>query len=457
MLPVWMLLVLALTGSSPDAQDGGVDPERDRIVLRNGKELRGIVLQSFLPDHVLLLSDNRRVKVPRADIERVDKLRDRLAAFLRIRRPGLTVESEWHLVEDAARVGLERMACLQAYHVLLREPGHERAHAFLGHQRGGGGWKWSLDGKHVPREAFFERSADWNHRLVLDSEHFRLETDCGLRSALDVLFDLEGLYLWWMEYLGPELQAAEDVDEPLSERITFQVHTSKDDPSFLQLTSDREPYYDPQGISDSATGSFNVARTYYGLDGDRPLLLFELGTEVLMYSTLVLGRTVDEADFKIRRLSHWAEIGLGYWVARHASGAPGYPRFAPPFVELFSLDPATARASLAPPRAPHLLLKGRSELANLVALPFFELVGHEVNVSLARARCASFVSYLMEVNPPLGAKSMHEGRAAFWRYLREVYGTQKAYSNAAFDDGLEGGKVGMFEEAWKAWTATFAR
>jgi hypothetical protein len=455
-----MLLVLALSGLPAAANGGGIDAERDRIVLRDGRELRGVVLQSFAPDHVLLLREgNRRVKVPRAEIERVDKLRDRLAAFLRIRRPGLTVEAEWNLAEDAARVGLERMARLQAYHVLLREPGHERAHEFLGHERAGGGWKWSLDGKLVSREAFFERSTDWNHRLVLDSEHFTLETDCGLRRGLDVLFDLEGLYVWWMEYLGAELLAAEDVDDPLTERITFQVHTSREDPSFLQLTSDREPYYDPTEISDSATGSFNVARTYYTEDGDRPLRLFELATEVLMYSTLVLGRTLDEADFKIRRLSHWAEIGLGYWVAWHGGGVPGYPRFVPPFAQAFVLDPATVKTSLAPPRAPHLLLKGRSELANLVALPFFELVGHETNVPLARARCSSFVSFLLEVNPPLGTrgKSMHEGRAAFWRYLRDVYCTQKAYSNAAFDAGLEGGKVGMFEGAWKAWTASFAR
>ena len=119
------------------------------------------------------------------------------------------------------------------------------------------------------------------------------------------------------------------------------------------------------------------------------------------------------------------------------------------------------RASLAPLRSPHLLAKGRSELANLVTLPYFELIGSEPSVPLARARCATFVSFLLEVDPPLDPsldwreKGQRGGRAAFWRYLREVYCTQQASASDAFDRGLAGKKVEGFEEAWKAWTAGF--
>ncbi len=435
----------------------GFDWDRDRILLRNGREERGVVMQSFDPDHVLLLREgNRRVEIPRSEIERVDKLRDRLAAFMSIRGPGLSVESEWSLVEDASSVGLQQMARLQAYHVLLRAPEHARAHEFLGHKPAGDGWKWAIDGKFVDAARFAELSADWNHRLALESEHFAIETNCGLRRAVDVLFDLEGLYVWWMEHVGPGVRAVEDVDEPEVEKITFLVHTSKEDPSFERLDSDMEPYYDPSGESNAASGGFNVARTYYELDGQRPLRLFELGTEALMYSTLVLGRTRDEADFKLRRLSHWVEVGLGYWIARHCGGEPGHPVIAEPFVPGFTLDPATAGLSLAPLRYPHLLLKGPSELENLVFLPYFELIGSDPNVPLARARCGSFVSFLIEVNQPLGSEAGLSGsREALWRYLREVYGTQRAAASSAFDDGLQGAKVDVFEEGWKTWTASF--
>jgi len=432
--------------------------DRDRVFLKNGKEERGVVIESCHPDRILLLRHgNRREEIRRGDIRRIDLLRDRLAAFVRVRRQGLSIEAEWGLVEDAKRAGLEHMARLQAYHVLLRDPEHRSAHEFLGHERASSGWRWAIDGKPVTRDAFEDLSADWNHRLVLESEHFLVETNCGLRRGLDVLFDLEGLYVWWMENLGPALRAAEDVDDPEAERITFLVHTSRADPSFLQRTSEEDAYYDPSQNSDAASGSFNVARTYYATGGERPELLFELGTEALLFSTLVLGRTRDEADDKIRRLSHWADIGLGCWVARHCGGSPGYPEIRPPFRREFLLDPETARMSLERIAAPHHLLRGWSELANLVDLPYLELVGRDPNTLRARARACSFVSFLLEAQPAAGPdeKTLHSGRDALWTYFREVYCTQKAYSSSAFDDGLVGAKVESLEGAWKAWTASF--
>ncbi len=437
----------------------GFDWKRDRIVLENGREERGVVIESYHPDHFVLLREgNRREDIPRAEVRRVDKLRDRLAAFLGVRRPGISIESEWNLVEDAQRVGLERMARLQAYHVLLRDPEHGAAHEFLGHERSSDGWKWALDGKQVARASFDELSRDWNHRLVLESEHFSVETNCGLRRVLDVLFDLEGLYVWWMENLGPVLRAAEDVDDPQDEKITFLVHQGRADPSFQQRTSDEGPYYDPSGKSTAAGGGINVVRTYFTADAPRPLQLFELGTESLLYSTLVLGRTRDEADDKIRRLSHWAEIGLGYWVAQHGGGTPGYPEFVKPFAQSFRLDPDTARKSLERIRLPHLLTRERCELTNLVFLPYLDLVGSDSNTLLSRARCCTFVSFLIETNSPLRKDEKTPGRSrdALWTYLREVYCTQKAYASTAFDDGLEGAKVEMFEAPWKSWTAGFA-
>src|SRR5262245_50377527 len=240
----------------------GFDWSRDRVVLKNGKEERGVVIEAFDSEHVVLLREgNRREEIRRESIRKLDLLRDRLAAFLGVRRPGLSVEADWSLVEDARRAGLERMARLQAYHVLLRDPSHAAAHALLGHERKGDDWAWTLDGKQVSSGRFDAQGSDWNHRLVLESEHFTVETDCGLRRAVDVLFDLEGLYVWFLQNLGPVLRAAEDVDEPAVERITFLVYPSRSD--FQQRRTDEGGYYDPSEMASAASGSFNVARTFY--------------------------------------------------------------------------------------------------------------------------------------------------------------------------------------------------
>ncbi len=450
-----LLLSLALLGT---AFDGEFDWERDRVVRKNGKEQRGVVIESFDPEHLVLLRDGgRREEIRHADVAQVDKLRDRLASFMAIRRPELPLGTEWNLVGDAQGAGLRHMARLQAYHVLTKDPDHAGAHEFLGHRRSGSKWKWELDGKSVSAEQFEERSADWNDRLVLESEHFTIETNCQLRKALDVLFDLEALYLWWMENLGPILGASEDVDDPREEKITFLVHRSADESSFLKLDSRREPYYDPSGETTARDGSFNVARTYMTPDGYLPLRLFELGTESLIYSTLLLGKTKGrQPTATMRQHALWVEIGMGAWVARHCGGKPGYAEIQKPFQKDFQLDPTDARLTLQPLDRPHSLLLTKHEVTNLIGLSHEDFVGSSENIPLCRARCASFVAFCIEADHPILAKKKEVGRsrAGIWSYLRDVYGTPKAHSSSAFDDSL-GGKIEQLEEPWKTWTQSF--
>ena len=108
-------------------------------------------------------------------------------------------------------------------------------------------------------------------------EHaFTIETDAGIQKAVEVLFDLEGLYLWWMHHIGPLTEAAEDVDDPRVERATFFVHKNLD--SFKPL-SQKEPYYDPSGTDKTPKGGINLARTFFEPGQDRPKDLFALGAE----------------------------------------------------------------------------------------------------------------------------------------------------------------------------------
>jgi len=455
-LPIGRLLA-ALLPLVPLPAGDDFDWQRDRIVLKNGKEERGVVIEDTNPARVVLLLDgNRRREFPREEVERVDKLRDRQAAFFGVRRPGLDGDQEWQLVEDAQRAGLPDLARLQAWRVLLADPTHAGAHELLGHRRSGGDWEWELDGKLVSQKRFEERSRDWNSRLVLESGHFVLETDAGLARATEVLFDLEGLYLWWMQHLGPFLHPTEDVDEPREEKMTFLVHKNL---ASFQPISQREPYYDPSGLETTSKGGTNVARTFYVPDAERPEELFELGAQALIYSTLLLGETKGgKPELQLRRSAYWVEIGLAHWVALHAGGKPGFPEFQIPFTGAFRLDFDTARLSLDPVSAPHPLANQRYELTNLIGLGYDYFVGNSSNIPLAKARCASFVAFLLETNPDVykGKKAVGKGRDGLWYYFREVYGTPTASSSSAFDDGFNDGKLESLEEAWKAWVKPFA-
>lgn len=442
--------VLALASFAEDEFDW----TRDAVVLKNGKEQRGVVIEACDPEQVVLLLDGgKRVEFPLAEVDHVDKLRDRLASFMSKHKAGLSVEAEWDLLQGAKR-GLPHMARLQAYQILLLEPEHAGAHEYLGHRRSGGGWEWDIDGKSVAEKRFHEMSREWNSRLVLESEHFVVETDCGLKRGLEVLFDLEGLYLWWMANLGPAFHATEDVDDPRSEKITFLVHKNLES---FQPISGKEPFYDPSGLMTTSKGGINVARTFYLPDEGRPLGLFQLGAQSLIYSTLLLGKTKgSQPGLDFKRNAIWVEIGLGYWVERHCGGQPGYPEIKPPLDGSFALDFDTARWTLEPVYGGPLT-SARSELTNLIGLDWEDFYDTDVNLHLYKARCASFVSFLIEVNPPVkkGRKELGRGRDGLWTYFREVYGTPKAHSSSAFDDAFGGAKVESLEEFWKAWTRPF--
>jgi hypothetical protein len=447
-----LLAALCLLGG---LADDPFDWKRDAVVLKNGQEERGVVIEDHEPEPVVLLLDGgRRREFAREEVQRVDKLRDRLASFLGVRKEGLTPDQEWQLVVDAERARLPRMARAQAYRVLLADPLHEGAHQLLGHRRSGADWDWILDGRLVPAKKYPEKSREWNTRIVLEGEHFVVETDAGLKRASEILFDLEGLYVWWMAHLGPLLRASEDVDQSRDEKMTFLVHRNLE--SFQPLAR-KEPHYDPSGELRTAKGGINVARTFYVPDAERPEELFELAAQSLIYSTLVLGKTKGSVPPELRRSAHWVEIGLAYWVARHAGGKPGYPEFATPFTGSFVLDFDAARLTLDPIRAPHPLANARYEVTNLIGLGYDYFVGNSSNIPLAKARCGSFVAFLIEADPSVqrGKKVVATGREALWRYFREVYGTPTASSSSAFDAGFNGGRIEELDAPWKAWVKPF--
>lgn len=429
------------------------DPDlRDRVVLVNGDEERGRVIERHHPEHLVLLQNGRRLEFPHGEVAVVETVRDRLRTFLGLRVQGLGLAAEWDLVAVATGLELPELARAQAYHVLLRDPDHAEAHRFLGHEQKRGKWRWVHDGKGYGRDDFDERISAWKTRLVLPGEHFTVETNAGLRAAVDALFDLERLYLFWMDGLGAELQATEDVDAPDEEEMTVRLFREKDDRGFTEiLSSEREPYYDPSTTTATRGGNPNLAFTYFEPGSGRPLRLFDLGTQQLLYSTLVLGKTLGSAPADARtRHAHWAELGLGYWVERQLHGPPGYATDRP-----FAMEPAMARAALLRPSRRSPLRDARHELTNLIGMEFIRFYGTRADAPIHRAKARAAVAFLLDADPPVPGDGQARGRAAFLHYVRAVFGEPRAHSSDALDEGLGGARVEVLEEAWRAWLRSF--
>jgi hypothetical protein len=390
-----ILITTLLLAATPAPPREDLAPAHDVLVV-DKKEVECQVLWRWHEDGILVRLPNGRTKTYPADsVTKLDTRRDRTAAFLALRKPGAGVDESWRLVQRANKeFRLPYLARVQAYDVLRRAPAHEGAHEFLGHKAVKDGWRWLHEGKLRTEEEFHELIATWDHRLVLEGEHFTVQSDAGLERTIQTLFDLESLYVLWMELHAETLRAAEDVVRA-DQKMTVYVYRDRDDKAFRDFrTQEREPFYEPSQRTATAEGDANPAFTYYASGGDRPVRLFDVATQQVLYSTLVLGRYASNAPpDSLSLYAHWLELGMGYWMERRLVGPPGHPA-----LQAFALEPKVAAEALE--RAPKGPLSGKTkELPNLIALETrgFYTTGDLDDCHRAKAR--AFFAYLWDQKP----------------------------------------------------------
>ena len=195
--------------------------------------------------------------------------------------------------------------------MLSLDPDHEGAHEFLGHRLKRGGWEW-VDGKrYLLQEEWDERLADWGHPLTLESEHFRLRTDSGLANAIAVLYDLERMYLTFLSEFGEELAPLEVLDP-----LDIEVYGDVD--RFPRLSSAGHAYFAVGGAGGGAAYGTRSSRafTYQPAGAKRPVRLFDVAIQHVLYATLLDGPTAGSSSGDVYdRHAAWVEVGFGHWFA----------------------------------------------------------------------------------------------------------------------------------------------
>lgn len=409
--------VLALASARPPCQEDSShrktsDDARDVVVTSSGKEIRGRVIQRYGAKEVMLLRDGKRVRIPTRDVKSMTTVNDLLREFFERGSESREQSHAWILCEWAESKGLQAMARLQALRVLIADPDFEKAHLFLGHRKGKDGWLWKRDASFMSKAAFDEYTGEWGHPLILPSEHFLLRTNASVERAVNALLDLERLYLWWFEAFGKQLEL-EEVVVPMN----FFARKSIDE--FPAWTGAKIPYYWPQPNGDT---SF----TYFDGDAGRPRMLFQLGTEQILYSALAKGYSVNDASTK-DRYAAWLEVGLGQWTQSLFSGPPGEAAAGTP-----AIDAEQARL---------VMQEERLRLPNLLGVRFgmFHDLTDEAPVYWAQS--ATFVAFLMDDS---------DYRSKLLELLRTTLAGGKGSSSSVFDR-VFGTRIEKLEAPWLRW------
>ncbi|MBL8738558.1 MAG: DUF1570 domain-containing protein [Planctomycetes bacterium] len=168
---------------------------RDRVLLVGGKELRGRVVRVDA-EQVLLRVGSVDKPIARklvAELHTVaashrDLLRDWQAAA------GEDPAALLRLATTADEARLPHEARLFRWLALLQRPDDDDLHATLGHRRSGDQWLVPFGDRRLPLAAADALSHSFANAWRLRSEHFDLRCAAGLRTGLETLLELEGLY-----------------------------------------------------------------------------------------------------------------------------------------------------------------------------------------------------------------------------------------------------------------------
>jgi hypothetical protein len=390
------------------------DDLRDRVTRNDGSVVTGRIVDPFAAGELTLLQGGKRVRIARAELQAIDRVGDRVRAFL-LRRTQMKDQpkAQAYLIDDAARAGLPGLAKLQALWVVLHDDDHVQAHELLGHKRGSKGWLWPHDGRFVTRDQLEKGLAEQPLRLV--GERFALRCDAGLRTNVAALFDLERLAVEWHAAFGQELGLRE-VLRPI-EVVTYRRADEFPKWGFRPL-----PFYEPAPHGD-------VARTFYsGPAPERPERLFFTGTHALIYHTLA--GEVSRQDSR-DRVCAWLEIGLAMRMELSMQGPAG---FAEP-------GPLRAQDMQA------LGALGRSyRLTHLLHLPMYGsfYLTDDLSTAVNWSAATMFTTWLLEPdNQPVT-------RAPFLAFVRQALGERKGDSSSLFDRVM-GRTVEDLDEPWRVW------
>lgn len=280
----------------------GTEDDRDRLVLQDGKELRGRALVDA-KDRVLFAERGKERWIPVSQIRSLDSVSRRMKKFLD--------ESAALDDEDAAgRLALaERMlleycrpgARLEAWRVLAADPRNDRAHEILGHKKRGGEWLLPLGQEWITLADARRIRSDWGKAWELESEHYAFRTNREIFEAAKLAQDLERFYLQVIRLLAPA--EAHEILAPFS---VYAFREAKDFPK----------------IAGSIAGYFQrgEARAYLLLpDQDLPPIVFHEMAHGILFHAI--------SHKKEGAIPTWADEGLAEYFSHCVQGRPGRIRF----------------------------------------------------------------------------------------------------------------------------------
>ena len=271
LVPAFPLLLLSPPAKAGPAAGVADQDLRDRVTLRNGRTLKGRETQE-LDDRICLLVGTRERWIRRKLVREIQSVaRSMVDLLLRYRKESPRRPAElWPFVDFCRKHRLSHEEKLFCRRILLADSKHDQANMRLGHLKRGDHWLVPVKSQWVPLEQACRIHRDWGKAWEIRSEHFAVRSCSSLKLAMDTLFELEYMYLYFYILYQKPLELRELV-EPV------RVFLFKDRKQYPSAGTHVGAYF---------SGAENILYTYIG-NNKRPFALFHEATHGLIHNVAV--------------------------------------------------------------------------------------------------------------------------------------------------------------------------
>jgi hypothetical protein len=411
---VWSRLQPFLLAATLVTALAGQDDLRDKVTKKDGKVVTGRVAEPFAAEELLVVQGGKRTRIALDDVAETELVADRLREFFsRRQRHQGSARAQRFLVDWADGKELPAIARLLATALVLQDDDDEGLHEYLGHRKRGKQWLWPHDGRFVTRDKLAAMMAD--EPLELRGERCVVKSHSGLVESVNALLDLEQLGVVWFEQYGRALGLRE-VLEPI------EVEIFQNAEQFPKWGFRPRPFFEPPPHAD-------VGRTFYaGPAPERPELLFFVGTQGLLYRTMI--GDVNRQDSRDRACA-WLEVGLGMYMEHTMHGPAGFATAG----DLRAKDVQALRA-----------LNRGYRLTHLLHLPMYGsfYLTDDTATATNWSGAGMFVAWLLK------SDNQPKTREPFLQFVRAALAERQGDSSSAFDR-IMGQRVEQMDEPWRAW------
>ena len=393
------------------------DPPLDRVVLKSGKEMMGIILR--VDDEKVLLAQGTRVReIPRDKVDTMDGPRPDYSDYVRrlhdLFAAGSQPKEALALADWCNNHGLLRDSDFLLWVTLAADPTNEEAHLRLGHKKKKDTWTAKVgNGKTATWDKLLDRHMKFKDPWVMNTAHFEVHAAGPLPLVVTTIAEVEQTYAAFFDaFQGMAL--LQELRNPIV------VHFYPDEESFPSTSSLLDSFWDPQG---------RILKSY-----------FRGGSASRIYRTVahaITDSTAREMGRSKPAFPGWLAEGMGHWLASALTGGnsrPGAPDYDPSRLDKGSI-------------LNHFNLKKKDGLMRVLN---YSLTDFGSSTGQERAFCQSYTLFAFLYNHD------EEGmRQRFGNYLTDAWRSKG--STSSFKKTVAQRKLDRLEKEWKAWVENQSR